>query len=101
MNDSIRPTDLVALSRRDLSDLLAGVAAATHQASEAYSATADAARRLGQRSAARERERICARQRDTADRLLQAAASVLSSENPAAVLAEAMPLVRESEGKHP
>lgn len=88
----------IPLSRRDVSDLLAALAAARHNASEVYSAAAEAARRSGQKSTARERECIAARLRDSADRLVQSAVAALSTEDPLAVLAEAMPLVRERDG---
>jgi hypothetical protein len=88
----------ISLSRRDISDLLAALAAARHNVSEVYSATAEAARRAGQRRAARERECLAARLRESADRLIQSAGAVQSVEDPLAVLAGAMPLVREREG---
>lgn len=88
----------VSLSRRDVSDLLVALAAARHNVSEVYSATAEAARRSGQRGPAREREHLAARLRESADRLIQSAGVLQSAEDPLAVLAEAMPLVREREG---
>lgn len=94
--DAIAPgSDPIPLSRRDVSDLLAALAAARHNASEVYSAAAEAARRSSQQSAARERECIAARLRESADGLVQSAAATLSVEDPLAVLDEAMPLVRE------
>jgi hypothetical protein len=91
-------SDPIPLSRRDVSDLLAALAAARHNASEVYSAAAEAARQSGQKSAARERECIAARLRESADRLVQSAGAALSAEDPLAVLAGVMPLVRERDG---
>jgi hypothetical protein len=88
----------VLLNRSDVSDLLAALAAARHNVSEVYSAAAEAARQSGQRSAARERECLAARLRENADRLIQSAGATQSAEDPLAVLAEAMPLVRERSG---
>lgn len=97
--DAIAPrSGPISLSRRDVSDLLVALAAARHNVSEVYSATVEAARRAGQRRAARERECLAARLRESADRLIQSAGAVQSAEDPLAVLAEAMPLVREREG---
>ena len=91
-------SDPIPLSRRDVSDLLVALAAARHNVSEVYSATAEAARRAGQRRAARERECLAARLRESADRLIQSAGAVQSAKDPLAVLAEAMTLVRERGG---
>jgi hypothetical protein len=98
-NDATAPrSGPVPLSRRDIADFLVALAAARHNVSEVYSATAEAARRSGQRRAAREREHLASRLRESADRLIQSAGAVQSAEDPLAILAEAMPLVREREG---
>ncbi len=91
--------DLIHVSRTDIAALLAAVASGRLAASEAHSADAATARRIGERAIAREREFLSARLRHNGDQLLEAAGAIVGAEDPLATLANAMPLVRERIGK--